>query len=520
MRTPIKGFMVGAGLALAAFLVIAAVPAMTDFATTQFGTAGNKVSVKSGAVLTNAHDTGTFTADAATITNNAGVLGNLGVGVAAAGSQNLAVYGDGSGNGIGVGTGTTGGPGMLQIWQDGADSYLSFGDQLGSTLNFALGSATSPGGATKWMRLRDNGQLTLLKDPVAFGVLRADAGGTNISASTNISDLQATNLTVVNNTTLQNLTVNNTFSVNGKNGLAGTLTAGFLPIAGTATVFSNSIVKQNGLTDITVHGSAQVTNAFAVQSLVVSNTASGITPTAAAHFATKDYTDTLVAQGSWPLAADWIFAGTYPRSDSATLITVGDMSPTSTATIAAVANTESRAGHLTATTSTVLGNVSGWESGVTSWVPGARRTIFDCTVMLTDSVSNRVWIGLSAANMATLQGLDTPTSATAAFRFSFDAGDTQLMTVTMQDSATTPDVTTTGLTIVTNTLLRLRIDATPTSAGVGTVRYYTNGVLAYTSSVIPTNTILHRIQWGVSTRVTGASRQLKWFGTSIKSAYP
>ena len=46
----------------------AANPSFADFST-QFSTNGNKVSIKSGAVVTNLHDTGTLTANSATVSN-------------------------------------------------------------------------------------------------------------------------------------------------------------------------------------------------------------------------------------------------------------------------------------------------------------------------------------------------------------------------------------------------------------------------------------------------------------------
>lgn len=89
-------------------LVIAATPAMTDFATTQFGVVANKVSIKNGAVTTNLHDAGTFTANAGQFTNSLVCIAGLSssdttasVAISATGwtntfGKNAAVYFDGT----------------------------------------------------------------------------------------------------------------------------------------------------------------------------------------------------------------------------------------------------------------------------------------------------------------------------------------------------------------------------------------------------------------------------------------
>lgn len=57
-NTNIKWVGIGFLMALAAIVLIAAVPALTDFNTNQFSISGNKVSIKSGALLTNAFNNG------------------------------------------------------------------------------------------------------------------------------------------------------------------------------------------------------------------------------------------------------------------------------------------------------------------------------------------------------------------------------------------------------------------------------------------------------------------------------
>ena len=69
----------GLGIGLLVLLVIAAVPALTDFNTNQFDTTGTKVSIKSGARFTNAYSANFFTANYAEFTNNVQVDGQLDV---------------------------------------------------------------------------------------------------------------------------------------------------------------------------------------------------------------------------------------------------------------------------------------------------------------------------------------------------------------------------------------------------------------------------------------------------------
>jgi hypothetical protein len=159
---------------LSASALYGANPAFTDFLS-QFTTNGNKIALTNGVTVTNLHDTGTIRAQNVTVTNDV----NVGLG----GGGNINLTSVAQSESLGIGTGLAGGNTMFQAWQDGTNSFITFGDQTGSSFNFSLGGLTSPGGGTKFLSIRDNGGVSM---PFTLSVTGALTNGA-LSASTLVS---------------------------------------------------------------------------------------------------------------------------------------------------------------------------------------------------------------------------------------------------------------------------------------------------------------------------------------------
>lgn len=111
MKTLPKTFWFGVACGLALVALIAAVPALTDFNTTQFDTSNNKVALKSGVRMTNAYSANSFTANYAEFTNNVQIDGSLTIPTGATNGFVFTTDGSGTGSwrpGGLTGTGTAG----------------------------------------------------------------------------------------------------------------------------------------------------------------------------------------------------------------------------------------------------------------------------------------------------------------------------------------------------------------------------------------------------------------------------
>jgi len=111
----------------------------------------------------------------------------MSIGLPVPGPAALSIAGDdGITGGLYIGSGSMGGGSNLQLWQSGADSYLTFGSVSGSSSTFYLGF---PGvGATYFLRAKGSGILDLngYVRPLLVGaskILRTDSS-TNLAALT------------------------------------------------------------------------------------------------------------------------------------------------------------------------------------------------------------------------------------------------------------------------------------------------------------------------------------------------
>lgn len=121
MKTLPKTFWFGVACGLALVALIAAVPALTDFNTTQFDTSNNKVALKSGVRMTNAYSANSFTANYAEFTNNVQIDGSLTIPTGATNGFVFTTDGSGTGSWRPGGVGDTTGTNIVTLTQTGTN---------------------------------------------------------------------------------------------------------------------------------------------------------------------------------------------------------------------------------------------------------------------------------------------------------------------------------------------------------------------------------------------------------------
>lgn len=225
----------------------------------------------------------------------------------------------------------------------------------------------------------------------------------------------------------------------------------------------------------------------------------------------------MASEDALPMAAP--FQGTgicTPRSDSGTLVGLGDVNTILTGTSVTVfAPTATRQGGLTGTSLAVAGTSNaGWQLATKPFCSARSRQVWDLATEFLSATNQRIFCGLEDATPNGFFELDDNLGSYALFRFSTVVPDTNWRCMTRTNTAGAITNLDSGVAFAANTLYLLRIIMTPTA-----VKFYINGVLVATSTTdIPVSTATMFSVFGLQTQ-EAAGKSIRFYGTSAQSSW-